>query len=284
MTWFKREKKPLESVEDRRVVTEGLWIKCGGCKEPLWKKDLEANHQVCPKCKHHYKIGALERLNILFDNGGWEEVDGGLYSTDPLNFKANKPYKESLEALPRKLGLKEAVITGVGRLDGIPVVISAMEGSFIGGSMGSVVGEKVTRAIERALTNKFSLVVISCSGGARMQEGALSLMQMAKISAALARMDKAALPYISVLTDPTTGGVTASFAMLGDLNIAEPGALIGFAGPRVIEQTIRQKLPEGFQRAEFLLEHGMVDAIVHRPDMKAFISMSLKLLNCARTR
>jgi acetyl-CoA carboxylase carboxyl transferase subunit beta len=281
MTWFKREKKPLESVEDRRVVTEGLWIKCGGCKEPLWKKDLENNSQVCPKCKHHYKISALERLNLLFDSGGWQEIDRSLYSTDPLNFKATKPYKESLESLPRKLGVNEAVISGVGRLHDLPVVISAMEGSFIGGSMGSVVGEKITRAIERAFRDKHALVVISCSGGARMQEGALSLMQMAKISAALARMDKAALPYISVLTDPTTGGVTASFAMLGDLNVAEPGALIGFAGPRVIEQTIRQKLPEGFQRAEFLLEHGMIDAIVPRTEMKDFLSTSLKLLSRA---
>jgi acetyl-CoA carboxylase carboxyl transferase subunit beta len=281
MTWFKREKKPLESVEDRRVVTEGLWIKCGGCKEPLWKKDLENNSQVCPKCKHHYKISALERLNLLFDGSGWQEIDSSLYSTDPLNFKAAKPYKESLESLPRKLGVNEAVITGVGRLHDIPIVISAMEGSFIGGSMGSVVGEKITRAIERAFRDKQALVVISCSGGARMQEGALSLMQMAKISAALARMDRAALPYISVLTDPTTGGVTASFAMLGDLNVAEPGALIGFAGPRVIEQTIRQKLPEGFQRAEFLLEHGMIDAIVPRTEMKDFLSTSLKLLSRA---
>jgi acetyl-CoA carboxylase carboxyl transferase subunit beta len=276
MTWFKREKKPLESVEDRRVVTEGLWIKCTGCKEPLWKKDLEANFHVCPKCGYHYKIGAYERLNILFDPG-WEEIDGTLYSTDPLNFKAVKPYKDSIQNLPGKLGVNEAVVTGTGHLEGFPIVISAMEGSFIGGSMGSVVGEKITRAIERALGAKSALVVISCSGGARMQEGALSLMQMAKISAALARLDKAALPYISVLTDPTTGGVTASFAMLGDLNIAEPGALIGFAGPRVIEQTIRQKLPEGFQRAEFLVEHGMVDAIVHRKDMKSFLATSLRL-------
>jgi acetyl-CoA carboxylase carboxyl transferase subunit beta len=277
MSWFKREKKPLESVEDRRVVTEGLWIKCTGCKEPLWKKDLEANLQVCPKCSYHYKISAYERLNLLFDEG-WYEVDATLHSTDPLNFKAIKPYKDSLEALPKKIGVREAVVTGSGKLDGGPIVICAMEGSFIGGSMGSVVGEKITRGIERALATKSAIVVISCSGGARMQEGALSLMQMAKISAALARLDKAALPYISVLTDPTTGGVTASFAMLGDLNVAEPGALIGFAGPRVIEQTIRQKLPEGFQRAEFLVEHGMIDSIVHRKDMKAFLSTSLKLL------
>jgi acetyl-CoA carboxylase carboxyl transferase subunit beta len=279
MTWFKREKKPLESVESRRVMTEGLWIKCSGCKEPLWKKDLETSLHVCPKCGYHYKISAMDRLNILFDKG-WQEFGSSMHSTDPLNFKANKPYKQSLEALPGKIGVNEAVVTGVGRLEGIPVVIAAMEGNFIGGSMGSVVGEKITRAIESALDAKSALVIVSCSGGARMQEGALSLMQMAKISAALARLDKAALPYISLMTDPTTGGVTASFAMLGDLNIAEPGALIGFAGPRVIEQTIRQKLPEGFQRSEFLLEHGMIDAIVHRKESKPFLATSLRLLVC----
>jgi acetyl-CoA carboxylase carboxyl transferase subunit beta len=281
MTWFKREKKPLESVEDRRVVTEGLWIKCSGCKEPLWKRDLETNLQVCPKCRYHYKISAVERLNQLFDEG-WTELDRCMRSTDPLNFKATKPYKDTLATLPAKVGVNEAVVCGSGRLDGIPIVISAMEGSFIGGSMGSVVGEKITRAIEHALKAKSALTIISCSGGARMQEGALSLMQMAKISGALARMDRATLPYLSVLTDPTTGGVTASFAMLGDLNIAEPGALIGFAGPRVIEQTIRQKLPEGFQRSEFLLEHGMIDAIVDRKDLKSFLATSLRMLGPAK--
>ena len=275
MTWFKRERKPMEAPDERRVVTEGLWIKCSGCKEPLWKKDLEANLQVCPKCSYHYKINAYERVALLMDPG-WSENDASLYSTDPLEFKAAKPYKDSLKALPKKVGVLEAVVNVNGTMDGIPVVLSAMEYNFIGGSMGSVVGEKITRAIERALESNSGLVVISCSGGARMQEGALSLMQMAKIASALAHFDKKRLPYISVLTDPTTGGVTASFAMLGDLNIAEPGALIGFAGPRVIEQTIRQKLPEGFQRSEFLLEHGMIDSIVHRKDMKAFISKSLK--------
>jgi len=280
MSWFKREKKPLKSVEDRRVVTEGLWIKCAGCKEPLWKKDLKANLQVCPKCSHHYKLGAYDRLDLLFDPG-WQETDIKLHATDPLNFKAVKSYKESIETLPDRLGVSEAVINGVGKLNGMPAIISSMEGNFIGGSMGSVVGEKITRAIERSLETKSSLIVVSCSGGARMQEGALSLMQMAKISAALARLNKAAVPYVSVLTDPTTGGVTASFAMLGDLNIAEPGALIGFAGPRVIEQTIRQKLPEGFQRSEFLVDHGMVDAIVHRKDLKSFVATSLRLLYSA---
>jgi acetyl-CoA carboxylase carboxyl transferase subunit beta len=276
MTWFKRERKPMEAPDgERHVVTEGLWIKCIGCKEPLWKKDLDNTLQVCPKCGYHYKITAHERLNLLLD-AGWCEHDASMHATDPLEFSAIKPYKQSLEQLPHKIGVNEAVVTGQGELDGFRVVCSAMEYNFIGGSMGSVVGEKITRAIEHALNSRSSLVVVSCSGGARMQEGALSLMQMAKISAALARLDKARLPYISVLTDPTTGGVTASFAMLGDLNLAEPGALIGFAGPRVIEQTIRQKLPEGFQRSEFLLEHGMIDAIIERKDLKAYISKSLK--------
>ena len=275
MTWFKREKKPMEAPDERRVVTEGLWIKCSGCKEPLWKKDLAANLQVCPKCNHHYKVSAYARIDLLMDPG-WTEHDESLYSTDPLDFIANKPYKDSLASLPEKVGVQEAVVNVQGTMDTIPVVLSAMEYNFIGGSLGSVVGEKITRAIERSLESHSPLVVISCSGGARMQEGALSLMQMAKISSALARLDQERLPYISVLTDPTTGGVTASFAMLGDLNIAEPGALIGFAGPRVIEQTIRQKLPEGFQRSEFLLQHGMIDTIVHRKEMKAFIAKSLR--------
>jgi acetyl-CoA carboxylase carboxyl transferase subunit beta len=275
MTWFKREKKPMEAPDERRVVTEGLWIKCDGCKEPLWKKDLDGNLHVCPKCNHHYKIFAYDRINLLMDPG-WTEHDATLYSTDPLNFKANKPYKESLKSLPAKVGVQEAVVNVQGTMNAVPVVLSAMEYNFIGGSMGSVVGEKITRAIERSLESRSALVIVSCSGGARMQEGALSLMQMAKISSALGLLDQERVPYISVLTDPTTGGVTASFAMLGDLNIAEPGALIGFAGPRVIEQTIRQKLPEGFQRSEFLLEHGMIDAIVHRKEMKDFIVKSLK--------
>ncbi|PYS39259.1 MAG: acetyl-CoA carboxylase carboxyl transferase subunit beta, partial [Acidobacteria bacterium] len=231
MTWFKREKKPMEAPDERRVVTEGLWIKCSGCKEPLWKKDLEGHLHVCPKCSYHYKISAYDRIHLLMDPG-WTEHDASLYSTDPLDFKANKPYKQSLESLPKKVGVLEAVINVEGTIDGLPVMLSAMEYNFIGGSMGSVVGEKITRAIERSIESNSALVVVSCSGGARMQEGALSLMQMAKISSALAHLDKKRLPYISVLTDPTTGGVTASFAMLGDLNIAEPGALIGFAGPR----------------------------------------------------
>ena len=279
MSWFKRDRKSIDSpAEDRRVLTEGLWIKCDGCREPVWKKDLEANGNLCPKCGFHYRITAYERLDLLLDEG-WTEFDNTLYSTDPLKFKAAKAYKDSIEALPKRVGVRDAVVNAEGSLSGIRVIVSAMEYNFIGGSMGSVVGEKITRAVERSSKEDRPLVVVSCSGGARMQEGALSLMQMAKISAALAVLDKKAIPYISILTNPTTGGVTASFAMLGDLNIAEPGALIGFAGPRVIEQTIRQKLPEGFQRAEFLVEHGMVDAIVSRKDLKAYIATSLRLFN-----
>jgi len=276
MSWFKRDRKAIDSsVEDRRVLTEGLWIKCEGCREPVWKKDLEANTNICPKCGFHYKITARERLDLLLDEG-WCEFDAGMRSTDPLKFKAAKAYKESLDSLPSRIGVREAVLNAEGTLAGMAVIAAAMEYSFIGGSMGSVVGEKITRSIERACSKNRALVIVSCSGGARMQEGALSLMQMAKISAALALLDKKGLPYISVLTNPTTGGVTASFAMLGDLNVAEPGALIGFAGPRVIEQTIRQKLPEGFQRAEFLVDHGMVDAIVPRKDLKNYIATSLR--------
>jgi acetyl-CoA carboxylase carboxyl transferase subunit beta len=276
MSWFKRDKKSIESSdEDRRVLTEGLWIKCEGCKEPVWKKDLQANDQVCPKCEFHYKITAYDRLQLLMDEG-WTEFDETMHSTDPLNFKATKTYKESIEKLPARVGVRDAVVNAEGSIEGIPVIVSAMEYNFIGGSMGSVVGEKITRAIERAVQQSRALIIVSCSGGARMQEGALSLMQMAKISAALAVLDRKSLPYISVLTNPTTGGVTASFAMLGDLNIAEPLALIGFAGPRVIEQTIRQTLPDGFQRAEFLVEHGMIDSIVARKDQKAYIAKSLR--------
>src|SRR5262247_4176816 len=278
MTWFKREKKPIEAADERRVVTEDLWIKCSGCKEPLWRKDLESNLQVCPKCSYHYKISAYDRINLLMDSG-WKEHDASLHSIDPLDFKANKPYKESLESLPKKVRFREAVVNVEGAIDAFPVMLSAMEYAFIGGSMGSVVGEKITRSIERAINKNSALVVISCSGGARMQEGALSLMQMAKITSALADLDRKRLPYVSVLTDPTTGGVTASYAMLGDLNIAEPGALIGFAGPRVIEQTIRQKLPEGFQRSEFLLKHGMLDAVVPRPELKPYISRALRFFS-----
>ncbi len=278
MAWFRKEKQPLESPREKRVQTQGLWVKCDNCKQILWKKDLEANLQCCPKCGHHFKMGARARLEMLFDNGRYTEHDAALATTDPLNFRDTKTYRDRLRQAERVTGLKDAVLTGEGLLEGKPVIISAMEFQFVGGSMGAVVGEKVTRAIDRSIAQKLPLVVVSCSGGARMMEGAISLMQMAKISAALARLEEVRKPYVSILTDPTTGGVTASFAMLGDLNIAEPGALIGFAGPRVIEQTIRQKLPEGFQRAEFLLEHGMIDAIVPRKEVKGYLARAFHLL------
>jgi acetyl-CoA carboxylase carboxyl transferase subunit beta len=236
---------------------------------------LEANWQVCPKCQFHFKLGAVRRLELLLDDVGWAEHDSALASSDPLEFADTKPYKKRLRDAQEALGISDAILTVEGRLNSRAVLCCSMEFGFIGGSMGSVVGEKVTRAAEMALAKKTPLVIVSCSGGARMMEGVVSLMQMAKICAALARLDRARIPYISVLADPTTGGVTASYAMLGDLNIAEPGALIGFAGPRVIEQTIRQKLPEGFQRAEFLREHGFLDAVVHRRELKGYIANAL---------
>ncbi|HYX53347.1 MAG TPA: acetyl-CoA carboxylase, carboxyltransferase subunit beta [Candidatus Limnocylindrales bacterium] len=278
MAWFKRESGELQASEDKRVRTEGLWVKCDGCRQIIWKKDLEENANVCPKCSHHFRIDAPTRLMLLLDEDSIETFDGELASTDPLNFTDTRPYKTRLQASQQNTGLKDAIINASGTLNGRPVVISAMEYSFIGGSMGAVVGEAITRVIERGLKERKPVIVVSASGGARMMEGVVSLMQMAKISAALARLDEAKIPYISVLTDPTTGGVTASYAMLGDLNIAEPGALIGFAGPRVIEQTIRQKLPEGFQRSEFLLQHGMLDAVVHRKEMKSYISRALDFM------
>ena len=280
MSWFKREKKAIEQAtppEERRVRTEGLWTKCESCRAIVFRKDLEENLFVCPKCQFHFRMSAKKRLELLFD-GKWTEHDAGMVSTDPLKFVDTKPYAKRIKEAQKKLGMNDAVITAEGQMSGKPVICCAMEFAFIGGSMGAVVGEKVTRAIEMSIETRQPLIVVSCSGGARMMEGTISLMQLAKVSAALARLDEEKLPYISVLTDPTTGGVTASFAMLGDLNIAEPGALIGFAGPRVIEQTIRQKLPEGFQRSEFLLEHGFLDAVVHRKDLKGFISSALDLL------
>ena len=285
MAWFKKTRTPIAAAATVKAsrVPEGLWVKCPGCSQIIYNKDLATNLNVCPKCAHHFRIGALERLRTLFDDGVWVEHDKGLVSTDPLQFTDTKPYKQRLAASRAATGLKDALIVGSGRIDGIPTIAAAMEYAFIGGSMGVVVGEKIARAIERALDERRPVVIICCSGGARMMEGALSLMQMAKICGALARLDRARLPYISVLTDPTTGGVTASFAMLGDLNIAEPKALIGFAGPRVIEQTIRQKLPEGFQRSEFLVEHGMLDIVVDRRDLKATISRSLRFMRAART-
>jgi acetyl-CoA carboxylase carboxyl transferase subunit beta len=279
MPWFKKEKKTIAPpAKDASVrVPEGLWVKCPSCTQVLYHKDLAASMHVCPTCAHHFRMTAAERLGMLFD-GPWDEHDAGLTSTDPLEFTDTKPYIDRLKASIKATGRRDAVVTASGTLDGIAVDIAAMEYSFIGGSMGVVVGEKITRAIERAQAARRPVIIVSCSGGARMMEGALSLMQMAKVSAALARLDRAGLPYISVLTDPTTGGVTASFAMLGDLNIAEPKALIGFAGPRVIEQTIRQTLPEGFQRSEFLLAHGMLDMVVDRRELKGAIARALRFM------
>jgi acetyl-CoA carboxylase carboxyl transferase subunit beta len=264
MAWFRREKKPLEAPApgERTVRTEGLWLKCDGCRNIVWKKDLEANLNVCPRCQHHYRIGSRERLELLFDDGNYTEHDADLASTDPLKFVDTKSYEERLRKAESKTGMKDAIVLGEGALAGRPAQIGAMEFGFIGGSMGAVVGEKVTRAIERSLEQRLPLVIVSCSGGARMMEGVVSLMQMAKISAALARLDEERIPYVSVLTDPTTGGVTACYAMLGDLNIAEPGAL-----------------PEGFQRSEFLLEKGFLDAIVHRKDLKSYLANAFDFMS-----
>jgi acetyl-CoA carboxylase carboxyl transferase subunit beta len=277
MAWFRREQTPLPPREQESRVPEGLYVKCSACKEIIYRKEVVQNLSVCPKCAFHFRISARERLDLLCDEG-WQETDRGLVSSDPLSFRDTKAYAARLEDGRYKTNSLDAVITATGRVGGVPAVVAAMEYGFIGGSMGVVVGEKVARAVERALAERLPLLVVSCSGGARMMEGTLSLMQMAKISAALARLDAARLPFISLLTDPTTGGVTASFAMLGDVNVAEPGALIGFAGPRVIEQTIRQKLPAGFQRAEFLLEHGMLDMVVDRRELKATLVRTLRLL------
>jgi acetyl-CoA carboxylase carboxyl transferase subunit beta len=282
MSWFKREDGDYESDSGpdgpgRNVRTEGLWIKCPACRAIIFKADLEANLNVCPKCQHHFKIDARKRIALLLEPG-YELVDGGLRSTDPLNFADVKPYKQRLRAAQAATGLDDAIINAVGRLGHHPVVLSAMEYAFIGGSMGAVVGETIARAGDRALLTRNPLIIVAASGGARMMEGVVSLMQMAKISTVLGQLDDEKVPYICVLTDPTTGGVTASFAMLGDLNIAEPGALIGFAGPRVIEQTIRQKLPEGFQRSEFLLEKGFLDAVVHRRELKNYLIRALDFL------
>jgi acetyl-CoA carboxylase carboxyl transferase subunit beta len=274
MAWFKKVRKPIEAANKESRVPEGLWVKCPTCAQIIYNKDLAASLSVCTKCSHHFRLTAAERLRSLFD-GSWTEHDSGLRSTDPLRFTDTKPYQKRLDSTIASTGMLDAVVTATGQIGGRDVVVAAMEYSFIGGSMGVVVGEKITRAIETAIEHQQPVVIVSCSGGARMMEGALSLMQMAKISAALARLDRARIPYISVLTDPTTGGVTASFAMLGDVNIAEPRALIGFAGPRVIEQTIRQKLPEGFQRSEFLLEHGMLDMVVDRREVKDVITRVL---------
>jgi acetyl-CoA carboxylase carboxyl transferase subunit beta len=280
MAWFKKARRPIASqtAEKPSRVPEGLWVKCPDCSQPVYTPDLESNLSVCPKCAHHFRMSAPARLVSLFDGGRYAEHYTTLRSTDPLEFTDTKPYRDRLQKATEATGMNDSVVVGSGTLDGIDVVIAAMEYAFIGGSMGVVAGEKLTRAVELALERRHPIIIVSCSGGARMMEGALSLMQMAKVCAALARLDRARLPYISILTDPTTGGVTASFAMLGDLNIAEPKALIGFAGPRVIEQTIRQKLPDGFQRSEFLAEHGMLDLVVDRRDLKATVARSLRFM------
>ena len=278
MAWFKKTRKPMASAAEKSRVPEGLMAKCPGCAKVIYNKDLAENLNVCPNCAHHFRLGAVERLRSLFDNEKWTEHSSNLSSNDPLKFKDTKSYSERLRENIDRTGLKDSMIVATGQLAGINVVVCAMEYDFIGGSMGVVGGEKTTRAVELSLKNRQPLIIVSCSGGARMMEGALSLMQMAKISAALARLDRAKLPFISILTDPTTGGVTASYAMLGDLNIAEPHALIGFAGPRVIEQTIRQKLPKGFQRSEFLLEHGMLDLVVDRRKLKTTLTRALRFM------
>ncbi len=278
MAWFTREKPGVEGSaegEEKRIRTEGLWLKCESCSQIIWKKALDENFQCCPKCDHHFRLDARARLALLLD-GDYERFDADLRSTDPLKFVDSRPYAAKLKESESSTQLFDAVVSASGTLAGRAVNMCSMESKFIGGSMGAVVGEIITRAIERSLGSRAPLIIVSATGGARMQEGAVSLIQMAKISAALMRLDDAKVPYISVLTDPTTGGVTASFAMLGDLNIAEPGALIGFAGPRVIEQSIRQKLPPGFQRSEFLLEHGFLDAVVKRAELKNYIARSLR--------
>lgn len=280
MSWFKREENEIVNDARKTVRTEGLWIKCGTCRQAIFKKDLEANLNVCPKCGHHFRINSGHRIRLLLEPG-YELVDRDLRSTDPLDFSDLKKYKHRLAEAQRKTGLNDAIINAIGRMGTHSVVVSSMEYGFIGGSMGAVVGETIARAIDRSLATRHPLIIISASGGARMMEGIVSLMQLAKIAAGLGRMDNERIPYISVLTDPTTGGVTASFAMLGDLNIAEPGALIGFAGPRVIEQTTRQRLPEGFQRSEFLLEHGFLDAVVPRREMKDYLIRALDWMTAA---
>ncbi|MDF1579671.1 MAG: acetyl-CoA carboxylase, carboxyltransferase subunit beta [Desulfuromonadales bacterium] len=278
MSWFHIKKAPIESVEAKNVkMPEGLWTKCKNCNEIIYSKEIERNLNVCPKCTYHFRISARERIELTVDAGSFVEMDAAMESTDFLNFKDAKKYKDRIKAAVKKSGGGDAVICGEGTIHGVPAILAVFDFGFMGGSMGAVVGEKITRAIERGLENRAPVLIFSSSGGARMQESILSLMQMAKTSAALAKLKAAGIPFLSILTDPTTGGVTASFAMLGDLNIAEPRALIGFAGPRVIEQTIRQKLPEGFQRSEYLLEHGMVDMIIPRAEMKERLAQILRV-------
>ncbi|MCP4202085.1 MAG: acetyl-CoA carboxylase carboxyltransferase subunit beta [bacterium] len=280
MAWFRKSKKPRSATSERprSSVPEGLWVRCSGCREIIYSKELDRNQQICPKCGYHFRIGSRARIRLLLDEDDPRELFHGLLPADPLKFKDRKSYRDRVRDYTKTSGEEEAVIVVEGHLDGVPAIVAVMEYSFMGGSMGSVVGEKITRAAEEAARKKCGLIVVSASGGARMQEGVVSLMQMAKISASLARLRESSLPFLSVLTDPTTGGVTASFGMLGDLNIAEPGALIGFAGPRVIEQTIRENLPEDFQTSEFLLEHGFLDMVVKRPELKQTLATCLRHL------
>jgi len=276
MAWFKKSK---ELKPDKKVkIPEGLWVKCDSCKEIIYKKEIDKNLKICPKCNYHFRISARERIRLLVDEGTFVEIDSGLASDDPLHFKDKIPYKERLEENRKKSMLEEAAISGEAMVEGRPVIIVIMDFAFMGGSMGSVVGEKVMRAAEAALEKKLPLITVASSGGARMQEGIFSLMQMARVSAAIAKLNESGNLFISILADPTFGGVTASFAMLGDIIIAEPRSLIGFAGPRVIEQTIKQQLPEDFQRAEFLLDHGMIDMVVDRKAMKKTIAQIIGLL------
>ena len=268
MAWFRRKPEETEGTPKKVVIAEGLWIKCESCKEIVYRAEVERAGRVCPKCRYPFRISARERIGLLADSGSFEEHQAALSSVDPLNFKDTKKYRDRLKAAKQKTSAEEAVVTGLARIGGYPAVLCVFEFGFLGGSMGSVVGEKLTRGIELAIDKHVAVIIVAASGGARMQEGILSLMQMAKTSAALERLGRARLPYLSILTDPTTGGVTASFAMLGDVILAEPRALIGFAGPRVIAETIRQPLPDGFQRAEFLLEHGQLDMIVERKELK----------------
>jgi acetyl-CoA carboxylase carboxyl transferase subunit beta len=279
MSWFKRVKDNiLTKTEDKNNTPDGLWKKCPQCKKALQTKTLQRNAYVCEHCDHHLRINSETYFSLLFDGDSYEELDARLVAADPLQFEDTKSYPDRLKATQEKTHLQDAIRVARGPIDGLMVVVCAMDFSFIGGSMGSVVGEKIKRGIDACIEDQLPLLVISKSGGARMMEGALSLMQMAKVSTNLTRMANAQLPYISLLTDPTTGGVTASFAMLGDLNVAEPEALIGFAGPRVIKETIGRDLPEGFQRSEFLLEHGFLDLIIHRKEMKGKLHQAFAML------
>ena len=279
MAWFKKTRE--QKIDKKVKIPEGLWVKCENCKEIVYKKEIEKNLKVCPKCNYHFRISAMERLDLIVDEGSFVEINPEVTSGDPLGFKDTIPYRDRVKEYQKRSGLREAIITGDALINGYPVVIAVMDFSFHGGSMGSAVGEKIVRAAELAMEKKIPLVTVASSGGARMQEGIFSLLQMAKTSAAIGRLKEAGILYISILSDPTFGGVTASFAMLGDVIIAEPKSLIGFAGQRVIEQTIKQQLPENFQRAEFFLEHGMIDMVVDRKDLKETLGMLIGHLSSA---